>query len=66
MEPGQSGSPEQLLTVDEVAAWLQVTRSTLYGWRYQGRGPQPLKLGKFLRYRRGDVEEYIASAEVRA
>lgn len=38
------------LTTDEAAARLQISRSTLYYWRYHGGGPPVFKIGRFLRY----------------
>jgi excisionase family DNA binding protein len=51
--------PSPLLTVDEVAAWIRTTRSTLYAWRRRAQGPRAIMVGKVLRYRRGDVERWL-------
>jgi predicted DNA-binding transcriptional regulator AlpA len=47
--------------VDEarLAARLGVSRSTLQSWRYAGRGPRYLKIGRFIRYRNADVDAYL-------
>jgi excisionase family DNA binding protein len=50
---------EHLLTVHEVANWLGVRTGTLYQWRHTHRGPRSLTLHGGLRYRRGDVEEWL-------
>ena len=50
---------EQLLTVDEVAALLQVPKSTLYYWRYQRQGPTAVRIGRALRYRRTDINAFV-------
>lgn len=50
---------DELMTVSEVAEQLRVPIDTLRYWRHVGRGPQPFKIGKHLRYRRGDVEAWI-------
>jgi excisionase family DNA binding protein len=51
---------ERLLTADEVAAFLQVPRATLYAWRYQGKGPPAIRVGRYLRYRSADIETWIS------
>ena len=47
--------------VDEVtlAVRLGVARSTLQSWRYSGRGPRWIKLGRLIRYRVSDVDAYL-------
>lgn len=51
--------PEQLLTTEQLAAYLVVPRQTLYDWRVRGEGPRGLRVGKHLRYRRADVEAWL-------
>ena len=47
--------------IDEVAlaVRLGVSRSTLQSWRYSGRGPRYIKLGRLVRYRNADVDGYL-------
>jgi predicted DNA-binding transcriptional regulator AlpA len=45
----------------QVALWLGVHPITVRRWRLQGRGPQWVRLGRAIRYRNSDVEEWIAS-----
>jgi predicted DNA-binding transcriptional regulator AlpA len=47
--------------VDEVAlaARLGVSRSTLQSWRYTGRGPRYIKVGRLIRYRNAEIEAYL-------
>jgi len=51
------------LCVDErhVAAQLQVKPGTLRKWRFLGRGPQFLRVGRSIRYRVEDIESWLAS-----
>jgi len=47
--------------IDEpaLANRLGVSRSTLQSWRYSGRGPRFIKLGRMVRYRVADVDAYL-------
>jgi excisionase family DNA binding protein len=56
-----SGTEEldQLLSPQDLAEYLGVPLGTLYHWRTQGNGPPGLRVGRFLRYRRSDVEAWI-------
>lgn len=58
-----SGDPEDLLTPDEVADWLQTKRETLATWRTQNRGPAFVKVGASVRYRRKAVRDFIDNNE---
>ncbi len=49
----------QLLTPQELSAYLGIPVATLYAWRYHGHGPTSFKVGKHLRYRRSDVALWI-------
>jgi predicted DNA-binding transcriptional regulator AlpA len=50
----------ELLTEVEVAGILKMKRQTLRNWRGQRVGPRFIKLrDRSVRYRRGDVEEWI-------
>lgn len=46
------------LTDIEVAARLGVSRFTVRSWRLKGVGPRFLKMGRAVRYRPEDVQEY--------
>ena len=50
---------EKLFTPQELAAYLDVPVSTLYDWRWRGEGPRGFRVGKHIRYRRSDVEQWI-------
>jgi len=51
--------PEKLMTLPEVAEYLNVPPATLYAWRYRNAGPRSVKVGRHVRYRRSDVEKYL-------
>lgn len=48
-----------LLGPDEVADYLGVPVATLYAWRHRGCGPLSIKVGRHLRWRPEDVEEWL-------
>lgn len=51
---------DDLMTSDEVAAWLRVSTSTLCRWRQDGKGPRVLWLSDTCpRYRRTDVLAWL-------
>jgi len=43
----------------EVSDHLQVPVKTLYAWHHAKKGPRALRVGKHLRYRWADVEQWI-------
>jgi len=56
---GSATQPEPLLTPAELAGYLGVPIKTLYTWRYRHEGPPALRIGRHLRYRRDDVEDWL-------
>lgn len=50
---------EPLLGTADVARLLGVPVKTVLTWRYKGVGPPGFRVGKHVRYRRGDIEQYI-------
>jgi excisionase family DNA binding protein len=54
-----------LLTAAEVAEYLEVPQGTLANWRYLGRGPAFVRLGRHVRYRSEDVAAWIDGGIVR-
>ena len=54
---------ETLLTTRQVAELLQLKEATLEQWRWNGRGPEFIKLNRAVRYRRSAVEAF-ANARV--
>ena len=45
-----------LLSIEQLAEYTGISKNTLYYWRVEGRGPRGMKLGKYVRCRRADVE----------
>lgn len=52
-----------ILTIDQAAAYLSIPKATLYTWRTRrvGYGPRAVKMGSCLRYRRADLDAWIAA-----
>jgi excisionase family DNA binding protein len=59
-EPHPTNDP--LLTADEVAAFMRVTRAWVYAETRRNALPH-LRLGRYVRYRRSAIEEWMAGAE---
>ena len=54
-----SGPVEKLLTQKEVAHQLGISQRTLERHRVIGTGPRFVRLGRLVRYRMSDLEEWI-------
>ena len=50
---------DSLLTLDDLAEYLDIPKRTIYAWRYRGVGPVGFKIGGHVRYRKSDVEEWL-------
>ncbi len=50
---------DPLLSVKDLAVYLDVPVATIYAWRYHRQGPPGLKIGRHVRYRQGDVDRWI-------
>ena len=53
-------SLDRLLTVEDLAEYLGVPVATLYAWRYHRDGPPGFRVGRHVRYRWADIEEWIS------
>jgi excisionase family DNA binding protein len=51
-----------ILTVDQAASYLSIPKATLYTWRTRRAafGPRAVKIGGCLRYRRSDLDAWVA------
>ena len=50
---------DRLLTVDDLAEYLEIPVATVYAWRYRQKGPPGFRVGRHLRFRWSDVERWI-------
>lgn len=58
---GNDGSRGDLVTPAELAERAKVSRSTVERWRFEGRGPAPIKLTpRTVRYKRSDVDRFLS------
>jgi predicted DNA-binding transcriptional regulator AlpA len=53
--------PDELIRSDKVAKMLGVKPQTLIAWRYEGKGPRFVKIGRLAFYRRSDIRAFIGS-----
>jgi predicted site-specific integrase-resolvase len=54
------------LTPDQVAERYQISPDSLKEWRYKGRGPKFLRIGKRVRYREADLLRWEQEQEQEA
>lgn len=52
--------PVTVMTVTQAAEYLGLAVSTLNKWRCHGGGPVFIKMGRAVRYRSTDLEQFIA------
>lgn len=50
---------EPLMTIDDLAEYLVVPKRTVYSWLREGTAPPSRKVGKYRRFRRGDVDAWL-------
>lgn len=50
---------EKLLTTEEAADRLSVSKWTLYSWARAGRGPDRVKAEGSVRYKPSAIDEYV-------
>ena len=54
---------DELLTTMDLSDETKIPARTFDQWRYLGRGPKFLKVGGHVRYRRSDVDAWLAACE---
>ena len=59
-KPNQAPSTEPLFDTKDAAAYLALGPRTLIEWRVRGGGPQFTKLNRAVRYRRADLDAFVA------
>lgn len=57
-------SKENLLTTEEAAAVLGMSEQTMRIWRMDKKGPNYIRINRSIRYRRDDLDEFVANRMV--
>jgi excisionase family DNA binding protein len=52
---------ERMLSPAELAEELRVPLKTLYAWRTKGEGPVGYRIGRHIRFKREDVDRWLAT-----
>lgn len=52
----------ELLTDKEVEAQYKISRATQKTWRWKKNGFPYIKVGRLVRYRRADIEQWLSSS----
>ena len=55
-----------LLNENQVAQFLNCTKAALRRWRREGRGPRFVKIGRLVRYRQEEIEDFVNQNTVQA
>jgi predicted DNA-binding transcriptional regulator AlpA len=54
----------ELLDDPALARLLDIPERTPGQWRYRGKGPRYIKVGRHVRYRRADVEAWLSDQSI--
>lgn len=60
-----SNNSSGLLTIDDLATELRVSRGTLYNWVYEKRIPY-LKVGRLVRFERSAIDKYLDECRIQS
>lgn len=52
-------SPPVFMSPESLAEYLDLPVRAIYQWRYKGTGPPGIKVGKHVRFRRTEVDQWI-------
>jgi excisionase family DNA binding protein len=59
MRPQAAVDGASWLSPEDLANELGVPTRTVYGWRTKGHGPRGHRIGRHVRFRRQDVDEWL-------
>ena len=54
-----------LLTPKEAGQYLKISTNTLATWRHQKRGPGFIRTGRFIKYAKEDLDDYLRKNTVK-
>jgi excisionase family DNA binding protein len=49
----------EFFSTEGLARYLGVPAATVKAWRHKGTGPRGVRVGKYIRYRKTDVERWL-------
>jgi excisionase family DNA binding protein len=55
--------PLDLLTSEEVWTLLRISRPSWFRLQREGRGPKPIRLGRSIRFRRQEIDRWLAALQ---
>ena len=58
--PESARRSARLVSIQELAAYLDVPVKTIYAWRTHGEGPRGFRIGRHVRFRWPDVEAWVS------
>jgi DNA-binding transcriptional MerR regulator len=50
---------DPLIKIEDAAEMLSISPNTLRHWRWEGTGPKVSKVGRLIRYRLSDLENFV-------
>jgi excisionase family DNA binding protein len=53
------GSDDRMMTVEDLAEYLRLPVATIYKQRSEGTGPPGFRIGKYVRWRRSEVDAWL-------
>lgn len=56
---GEVAALEPLMTLPELAELLRVPVATVYQWRLHGKGPKGYRVGRSVKFRLSEVEDWL-------
>jgi excisionase family DNA binding protein len=63
MDTDVTSATAPTMTLSELAVFLSVSNQALYDLRSKGRGPRGFRVGRELRFRKTEIDAWIASME---
>ena len=63
-EISENSSASDFMDENAVAATLGISKKTLQQWRFLGRGPKFVKLGRLCRYKKEEIDNHVNSRTV--
>jgi hypothetical protein len=58
--PHRDHAEDEILSIEEAAAFLRAPVATMRYWRHLGTGPRSIKVGRHVRYWRTDLVLWVA------